>query len=268
MKIKYITLIFVFISSISFSQNKNRIEISGKIITNTLDVEGVTIFNKTGSIGAISNIEGKFTINAHLNDVLEISAIQFQKITLTVSEDVMKTKVLTVVLVEQVNKLDQVVILPYGLTGSLNEDIANAKILIPNYDALYFGLANSDEFEFADDFKTGVTPSSNLLQKGRFHNGIDVIGLVNVLTNKKLLKKKNKQKIRTNNQSSRIIKKYSENYLKDRLSLSGKDVKSLLYFVQDHDFDTALLEDKNEFKFLDYMIKQREIFQLNPNAKN
>ncbi len=264
MKIKYITFIFVFIFSLSFAQNKNRIEISGQIIANSLDVEGVTIFNKTGGIGAISNIEGQFKINVYLNDVIEIAAIQFQKITLTIDENIMKSKMLTVVLVEQVNELDEIVILPFGLTGSLNEDIASTKILKPNYDALYFGLANSDQFEFADDFESRVNPTSELNQTITLYSGIDVIGLVNLIAKQK---KNNKKEI-TNNRLNFITNKYSESYLKERLAISSKEVQSLLYFVQDNDFDVALLDDKNEFKFLDYMIQQRDIFQQKQNAKN
>ncbi|AXT20696.1 hypothetical protein D1817_12620 [Flavobacteriaceae bacterium] len=269
MKFKYITYLFFIFCIVSFSQNKERIEISGQIIVDSLDVEGVTIFNTTASSGSISDNEGKFTIKVYLNDILEISALQFQKITLTIDEKILKSKSVTIVLIEQVNDLPEVVILPFGLSGNINEDIANAKILNPNYDALYFGLANLDEFEFLEDNKDAVR---NTEVYGReYINGVDVIGLVGLF-----LKSKNKDNDTEvkNDQNKETLKnrllnkKYTEDFYINTVGISKNEVSSFVYFVELNGFDKSLLNDKREFDFLDFILKQRNAFQKIKNVKN
>lgn len=269
MKFKYIAYIFFIFCTISFSQNKERIEISGQIIADSLDVEGVTIFNTTASNGSISDIEGKFTIKVYLNDILEISALQFQKIKVTIDENILKSKAVTIVLIEQVNELNEVVILPFGLSGNLKEDIANAKVLNPNYDALYFGLANLDEFEFLDDYKTEI--QNSILTDGKFYNGVDVVSLVSLLAKpffKSKKDRKNKIKSQTLLAQTKITNVYSEEYLKITLNISEKDIKPFIYYVEENGYDKTILLDEKEFEFIDYMIKQYAAYQKSENAKD
>ena len=63
---------------------------------------------------------------------------------------------MTVFLVENINKLDEILILPYGLSGNLTTDVNSTKTFNPNLDAIYFGMANMNKFEFADDYKSKV----------------------------------------------------------------------------------------------------------------
>ena len=60
------------------AQDIQRVEISGKIIVDSPDVEGVTVFNATSNKGTITDAEGKFSILVALNDRLQISALQFE----------------------------------------------------------------------------------------------------------------------------------------------------------------------------------------------
>ena len=58
-------LLFVFLitSFTSFSQIKERELIVGKIKSDSLEVENITIFNVSSNIGAITDVDGKFSIN-------------------------------------------------------------------------------------------------------------------------------------------------------------------------------------------------------------
>lgn len=269
MKLNYLTFIFCLLYTMSYAQNVNPIEISGQIIADSLDVEGVTIYNIISKKGVATDTEGKFVIQVSLNDKLEISALQFQKITVTVDENIIKSREVSIVLIERVNELNEVVILPFGLTGNLKEDIVNAKILNPNYDALYFGLANLDEFEFEEDYSTKVR--NRITTKGDFYNGADLGGIVRLLLSPLLKSKKKNDKFVSTVKPvvyNKITDKYSEDYLIENLGIPRKEIKSFIYFIEDNGLNLELLKKGREFELLDYLIKQRDSFLNNNNDKN
>ena len=110
------------------------------------------MYNLSSNLGTITDDEGKFTIEVAKNDRIEVSALQFEKFTLVVSDGIIAAGSMTIFLVERVNRLNEVLILPYGLSGDLATDLDNTKTVNPNLDAVYFGMANVNEFEFTDDY--------------------------------------------------------------------------------------------------------------------
>src|SRR5210317_804488 len=91
MKKQLLFLVFIFTISSVWSQTNQRIDISGIILSENQDIEGVTIFNTSSNQGTITNEEGEFNIKVSLNDRIEISALQFNQITLTVNEEVISS---------------------------------------------------------------------------------------------------------------------------------------------------------------------------------
>ena len=114
---------FLFIIPNSKAQNVKRVLVEGQIIVDYPDLEGVTVYNLSSNKGTITNEEGKFAISVTLNDKIEISALQFEKFSIIISQEILDAKSMTVFLVESINKLDEILILPYGLSGNLKTDI-------------------------------------------------------------------------------------------------------------------------------------------------
>ncbi len=145
------TLLYLFLLSPVFfvmAQNSDRIEVSGKIVVDSDDLEGITVFNTSAKKGVITDENGLFKLDVALNDIIEFRALQFQNFTVTIDENIIKSKKMTVFLVEKINKLDEILILPYDLTGNLLVDIESVKTFNPDLDAIYFGLANmNDKYE-------------------------------------------------------------------------------------------------------------------------
>ena len=68
-----------------YAQDFKRIEVHGKIIVESNDVYGITIFNTSSNKGTITNDKGEFKLAVRLNDVIEVSALQFQNLKFEVS---------------------------------------------------------------------------------------------------------------------------------------------------------------------------------------
>ena len=250
---------------IAKAQDVQRIEVNGRIIVDSPDIEGVTVFNASSNKGTITDEEGKFSILVTLNDRLEFSALQFENFVVVITQDIIDSKALTVVLVEEVNKLPEVIILPYGLTGNLTVDAIRAKTFNPNLDALYFGLDNLDKIDFTDDYISGVRNTA--MPDNRFYYAADAIKIIGLLV-KPLFKSKKNRDEATLASDRDIVEKYSPEYLMDKLNIPKHQMNEFIYFVEDSGMDKTLLEDGKELQFLEYIIKKSKEFQANKNGKD
>lgn len=250
-------LISLFYSALLYSQDVERVEIQGRIIADYQDIEGVTVYNTSSNKGTVTDIEGKFKISVAVNDRIEVSALQFEKFNIIITQNILDASSMTVFLVERVNKLDEVLILPYGLTGNLKTDLDNTKTINPNLDALYFGIQEMDQYEFTEDYKSEVINIA--MTPNQFRNGVDFVRIVSGLIKPifKSDKKDNELSILENTISS----KRSVEFLMKRLNISQDDINKFIEFVEDNDFDTTLLQEGKEFEFLEHLIKQSKIFQ-------
>jgi len=250
---------------IAKAQDVQRIEVNGRIIVDSPDIEGVTVFNTSSNKGTITDEEGKFSILVTLNDRLEFSALQFENFVVVITQDIIDSNALTVVLVEEVNKLPEVIILPYGLTGNLTVDAIRAKTFNPNLDALYFGLDNLDKIDFTDDYISGVRNTA--MPDNRFYYAADAIKIIGLLVKPLFKSKKNRDEV-TLASDRDIVEKYSPEYLMDKLNIPKHQMTEFIYFVEDSGMDKTLLEDGKELQFLEYIIKKSKEFQVNKNGKD
>ena len=250
---------------IAKAQDVQRIEVNGRIIVDSPDIEGLTVFNASSNKGTITDEEGKFSILVTLNDRLEFSALQFENFVVVITQDIIDSNALTVVLVEEVNKLPEVIILPYGLTGNLTVDAIRAKTFNPNLDALYFGLDNLDKIDFTDDYISGVRNTA--MPDNRFYYAADAIKIIGLLV-KPLFKSKKNRDEATVASDRDIVEKYSPEYLMDKLNIPKHQMNEFIYFVEDSGMDKTLLEDGKELQFLEYIIKKSKEFQANKNGKD
>lgn len=115
--IRFGFLLFIFTANM-FSQT---IDLEGQVITN-LDAENIHIINKTSKKFTITNASGAFVIPGKLNDVIIISSIQHQLISLVVDAEMLQEKQIQVFLEPLVNMLDEVVV-GKVLSGNLLQDV-------------------------------------------------------------------------------------------------------------------------------------------------
>ena len=176
-----ILLLVCLMSGFAFSQDFQRLNVDGKIIVESSDLGGITVFNASSNSGTITDDAGAFTLAVRLNDIIEVSALQFQNIKFTVNEAIMGSMSMKVFLIMEINKLDEIILLPQKLTGVLAEDMEVAKPFSPKLDALYYGIKHKDEFEFAQDYSTQTVNDAIGREHMPMVNGLNVINVVDQL---------------------------------------------------------------------------------------
>lgn len=245
-------------------QSTKQVEVEGIIMSKNNDVEGVTIFNKSSNNGTITNEKGAFSIKVALNDVLEIAALQFQLVSVTIDETVLKSKQLKIQLIEQVNKLNTVTI-SSGLTGNFVTDIDNVKIvkLRP------LDLGNINAFDMSEDkiFDKRVVQDhlQSIINPNARKYLPDIIKIFNLLTKSKvdLSLKKNLFVEHVYEKPKTILDVYTYEKIGTILNIAPEDVKPFIAFIENQEINEALLKPENELQLVDFLLKQTNQFFKN-----
>ncbi|WP_289046639.1 carboxypeptidase-like regulatory domain-containing protein [uncultured Olleya sp.] len=270
MKLKLLAF-FTLIVGFSYAQDSTRVEITGKIIIDSPDLEGITVYNSSSNRGAVTDQKGEFKIKVMLNDRINVSALQFKDFNVVIAQEVIENKQMNVYLVEQVNKLDEVVILPYDLTGVLNEDVANVKTFNPDLDAIYFGVNDISFYEFSNDEYSKVENLAAMNQNERIRyqaDGMAIIGgLVNLIFKKKD-KKKSSAEIQTIETSKDLSDMYKHEYYTVNFKIPEDQVEAFIAFVQKNNFDTDLLVKGKEMQLIEHLNGQSKQFLKTSIEKN
>lgn len=264
---KKIIVLFLVISALQMnSQTFGRVEVDGKIIVESNDVAGITVFNKSSNIGTITDADGKFILKVALNDLVEISALQYQNINFKVNEAILASRTMKVFLIEEINRLDEIILLPNGLSGSLDADMEKAKPFTPKLDALYFGIKHSDEFNFEDDYNTQVTNMAVIEERTRLVNGLNIVNVVDQLL-LPLFRSgvKNKKETGVPDVPIESVKYYfGSEFLVDNFDIPEHRVQEFIAYVESDDFDFSLLKYGKEMEFLE-LLNKKSISFLNKN---
>jgi hypothetical protein len=272
MKRIVLLIVLLFATSVIFSQEAKRIEVKGKIIVDRGDKEGVTVYNSSSNKGTITDGKGEFVIHVALNDKIEFVALQFKDFDIVIDKNVITSKQITVILVEHVNKLDEVLILPYDLTGNIDVDVESVKTFNPNMDAIYFGIHNIEEFEFSDDHKSRTENIAMHSQGQTMMYGVNIVNIVGLLL-KPLFKS---TKIKETNVKSNypyipihILKEqYSVPFLHENFGIPSDEIDPFVLYLEDHGLDYNLLELGKELEFLEFISQKSKLYLEKKSDKN
>lgn len=243
------------------AQETSRVAVQGKIIGNN-DVEGITIYNTSSNKGTVTDAEGNFTITVALHDIIEVSALQYESKNITINKDVMMSKQLRLFLVEALNALNEIILLPSNLTGNLPVDILSAekqKFILMNFGNLGYMTFPEDEF---------TKPVNTITQEGTFYNGINfasLLGLNNILN--KPLKIQSLQLLRDARPTD-LLDVYSPKYIHNTYKIPQSDVEAFVAYLIRDGFDEALLKPENEIQLIELLVEKSEQFLNQANDKN
>lgn len=252
---------------LSVAQTTERIKVQGKIYADANDVEGITVYNASSNEGTITNDKGEFSIAVAVNDIVQISAIQFEALSITVPEDVVDSKQLGIHLVEQIHKLDAV-LLRSGLTGNVDADIKN----VANIKPLILDMGNMNtNYEYFDDKIFDAQAVQNDLKsrisKGELYNGFDVKKIGKLIFGKKDKSYKLPDYLEIEHPIE-LTDVYSHEYISEMFDIPLVEVDAFVAYVDNQDLDRELLKKGNEIKCLQFLFEKSEQFLKKQDAKN
>lgn len=258
-------IICCLIAACAYGQDVERVTVNGRIVVSINDKEGVAVYNSSSNKGTVTDKNGEFKISVAVNDIVEFGALQFKDFKVTITQDVLKSKQLTVILVEEINKLDEVVLLPFGLTGNINADLENVRTYNVSLDYVYFGLDHIEDFEFSADFKSKVDNLAFNESNPRVNHMLNVVNLAGFIVSQVVDintddDRSNEEKAINRTPFKEALDKYSVNYIHANFNIPLAQVEAFIDYVEAKGVAAELLEEDKELQFLERITQLSKSF--------
>ncbi len=233
-------LIFFFVCNLSFSQSDYRTWIIGKVLYRDSNVISANVINNTSQEATITNQDGEFEIKVKLNDRLVFSSVQYQIRSLVVTKEILQKSRIVIDVNEKVTELDEVVVGPEN-----TEKFIDLK---------------EEEFKKFDYYTDKSTKLENqILQAGRFNNGLNFINLYKVITKSNSKKEQSDEIIYKPSNLLREV--YDDAFFVSSLGIEKENIPEFLAFCDEKFPSKFLLKKSNEFQLIDFLVKQSDKFK-------
>lgn len=231
-----IILFFLLLAEFAFSQSQEKL-IHGKVVADGNYVQGINVVNLVNEKSAITNAGGEFYILAKEDDLLVLSALNFEyKRKIIASED-LESEIIIIPMVPKTNQLEEVVITEYSNINAVDLGILSkpAKVYTPAERKLKTATDLNLSIGFGAIFS--LDPIINALS-GRTKN------------------LKNQLKVE---RKEFLIKKfqelYEDDYLINRLKIPADNVKGFQYYAIESPQFIKELNNKNK-QLMDFSLGQ------------
>jgi len=249
---------FLIFSTTVFSQDLPRTFIRGIVVSDSLEVENITIDNITAKKVTTTDGKGNFSLMVKEKDTLVFSGVSFKSSVLIITYSHLAEEVLKIKLKVKVNELEELIVRPYTLTGNLETD--TKKLKVKTIELNLGGMSFSDpspKDNKVDNALKNVMPGT-----GNQYNGVDFVALGKMI-GKAVFKPKPKPKkiefISDKIFSEAVKEKFNASFFTQTLKLKPEEVDLFLAFCDDTSPETrSLLNPRKEFELIDFLLKKSE----------
>lgn len=247
--------IFVFWGAFLSAQNPFTKSIEGRVYNEKGDVAATHVLNITQKSATITDLNGFFTISAALNDTLVISAVQFKKKTIVVTASVLESKLLYIPLEEAINQLDEVIVMPYNLTGDMTKDLAQMEIE-EVITASTLGLPNAYV----------IPPTKGERELFEATSGAGLIPLnpiLNAITGRTKMLKTRIARNQKYERTQRVRAFYADSLIQNELKIPKDKISDFMYYCEiDPEFQTTI-DTHDRFKIWEFMKQKSPLYRKN-----
>jgi hypothetical protein len=250
---RYLVVFFLLITSLTaFSQENTTIQkVSGTIQNDNtlLPIANVNVINLNKAIGTTTSTKGYFEIEANVNDTLHISFIGFQSLKVRVTNDWIKNKTTKIQLTEKAIALEEVIIMPYNLTGYLEIDSK----LIPMRENYRYSISGLQQGYEAGEY----SPNAFGRVMGSIFNPADM--LYNFFGKKPKELKRLKEIKKDNSVREMLESKYDREMI---AVLLGIDKQELAEIMERCNYSEAFVKSANDLQIMDAISQCYEEYKV------
>jgi hypothetical protein len=259
------TLLYTFLfltCSFVVAQQVDRVVIKGNIVVEGNDLEGITVYNSTTNKGAVTDVFGNFTITAAKDDLLQIRSLNYQNFDIFITAEIIKSQRMRVFLIEEIEKLEEVVVATKLLTGNIKSDIPIAAGKSLNSSILYFGKKSKNSIEFGNENKKQIDDIAVQSNAKSMVTGLNLINVVDQLLIPLFRSEvEDKKKAGIPEVPVKTIKYYfASTFLVENFNIPPHRVEEFVRYVEDETFNFDYLNYGNEMEFLQLLSEKSKAF--------
>lgn len=247
-------LLFSVVSAVAQTEVSKKLE--GRVNSTDGDVAATHVLNLTTQRATITDVNGFFTIDVHLRDTLEFSAVQYRKKIIIVSKPIMESKFISIELDESLTQLDEVTVTPYNLSGDLMKDLATLE-LEPVVTASTLGLPNA--------YVIPLTKAERELSAATSNPFMSFDPLINAITGRTKMLKKRVVRNKLYQRSLRVKAIFTDSIYQEQFHIPNEKIDDFLYFCEVDPVFQNVVDTHDHIQLLEYMRKKSVIYRGNNN---
>lgn len=246
---KVLCVLVVVLSQAAWSQNQDRANVNGKIVSNTNDLEGVYVVNAQTEVMVTTAADGSFSIMAKPGDTLVFSSIQFKENRILLTNENFTDLNFTVKLSLVMHQLQEVIIRRYD-----------------NINAVALGIVPSNQKTYTESerkLRTATALDATASASGMAGGSISADPFLNFLSGRTKMLKKELIVEKKEFFMKLLENMFSLDHFVNRLKIPSEYVKGFEYYAVENDKFTVILNSKNktstEFLLAELAVKYKEI---------
>lgn len=260
-KTKLLTFFLLVLINLVSAQQIPREILNGQIVNDSLvGIGNVNVTNINTNKYVVSDNEGYFTLYAREKDTLVLSNMAFESKRIIVTKSDFKIHLMRIKLQTFINPLDEVVISPYSLSGNLETDDKNIKIVQVAPVDVRLALAT----DFEDDTETSP---DNTLMPGYINTRYmtDFVAVGKLLFGSVFTSRPPEKKVVYVSEkifAEAIRERFPESFFMKTLELKPEEIGLFLSYCENIPNVRELLDPKKEFILIDFLIQKSREYRL------
>jgi len=247
-----VLFLFLVAAYVGYGQ-EHRTHLKGSVNNLKNDVSNVLIINLNTKQSTITDSLGLFSIAAKLKDSIRITAVQYLRKDILITDSILKANIWEVNLVENIINLNEVTVSPYNLTGTIALDIDRLDIK-PEVSAKSLGLPNADLIKMTQSERLFIEAD-----RGNYFNfyvvalTINTHKIMNRLSGRTKSFEEMVERDEKMNLEKEIIAKFSKETMCNNFKISKANIDGFLtYCLSQEDF-LSLAEVGNSVEVWEYL---------------
>ena len=224
--------------------------LEGKVQSTDKDLADVYVMNLTAKKATITDINGYFSIVAGLNDTLVFTALQYKRKELVVSMEMLASKNIIVPLEEAITQLDEVVVMPYNLTGDISRDLRSLDVG-PVTTASTLGLPNA--------YVKPPTKAERELFEATTGGGIIPLNpILNAISGRTKMLRQRVARDEKYGRTQRVREFYGDSLYTNRLRIPLEKIEDFMYFCEIDPRFGIIVDTHDRLKIWEFL-KQKSV---------
>ncbi len=234
-------------------------KLEGRVYSEDDDVAATHVLNMTTQRATITDISGFFSIPVSLNDTLVFSAVQYKRKEIVVTLSMLESKLILIPLEESLTELDEVIVMPYSLSGDVSQDlnrIGKGSIVT----ASTLGLTNA--------YVKPVTKAERELYTATSGGGIiPIFPIINGISGRTKMLKNRIQRNEKYARTQRVRKFYVDSLYTTELKIPEDKVDDFLYFCEVDVAFQATVDTHDRLQVWEFLRKKSLVYRKNNDMK-
>jgi hypothetical protein len=258
MRNKFLWLLFLVPIAV-IGQNGMVQDLEGRVQSKDGDVAATHVLNTTTKRATITDNNGFFSIPVHIKDTLVFSAVQYKKKELIISKAMLDSKLILVPLEDALEELDEVVVMPYNLSGNISKDL-NTLETEPVVTASTLGLPNAY-------VKVPTKAERELFEATTGGGFLPLNPILNGISGRTKMLKKRLERNNLYNRTGRVRAFYPDSLYQTKLKIPKNKTDDFFYFCEiDNEFQ-SVVDTHDFFKIWEYLKRRSLTYRVNNNIE-